>query len=1257
MDPISTIAITYVASQLLSEAIKDSIYLKIKYSFFPKKTFQIRLENLIYETILEFEAKYPYDINSSNFPFYHSQILLDYLLKFRLFRKSLNKISKEIFKTNQNIIPPNKQELSEFYSIFVSKVKHDKDLKRLFIEENFQEEIFNISNEMNSLKDSVDIAIEELNGFYNQEYQEWLIKVDNDIKNFKPKSALENLEFLETKISSDIKLNSRIDNRIKSKFKFLKGICKKELWNTHEGNKDIIEAYRMDPINLDLQEKAALSFIEFGEDTEAQKIGDNILKKFPENETGLSLRCLFDKNSLVESINSIPNFISKSKKFKTILGRMLLVKRRFEEIGIVFSNEIETYNIPNRITYENKEYNHFIMMLLLERHYQNNTYINLNSRVLKINSEEIKLLNKIVNLYISTYNDTEKPAQLNYNNYLKCFTEFLMSAESKHVLEMYNAYNNISSNEKEDLALGLTYCLCQIFEFDKVITVINNLKGSILNEFHFIKSFAFAKLKNLNSAREFFYKYVKDIKEVNGSNFLTILGNSEVLFQDKEDLRKFMENIESYNILTESSKKLLQIFLGIKEGKDKSDLIKSLAEFDLNTIELPYKKIIAFFYSILEEYEKSNTLLKGLIDEQNETPELKLYIENLYYSKNNINELLRLLKLWRINGFTIVHNFFIWEIHLLCSIPDWFEMEIVARKAHELFPENSYFLYSLIHSMHKLHNNESLRQILDSKLKGIDFTQEEILRIAWIAARQNNKILAFDLIFPLANDFNNKSAREQFFYIFTILNREEKDVIVYTEVKDDLFVHISADGNEDMIEINEKSKSNDPRVKLLINKKVGDIVNFNVPISNEFIEIRIEKIYDKYQKLYYAILKEVKDNKASGLNIQSMDFPSGDPDSLKSSLIENFGKMSQFQNDLRQENLSKYYKRKASFSEVTRSVFNDNAIECYHYLASNASNGYQIQQINLQPIHNLKEDINFAIDLPTLLLIYELEKEHGVKFFKKFNVSSFLIDHLEEELYQTEIEGEKKLTLSITTTNVIPFSYPDDYKEKRIKYFKDILSWIKENTISRPVSEKLEILEKIRSQKPEWDNFFEALSDTAFLADCPDSILISDDGFYFELFKNNGKVISSEYFFKILFPDKMVDMIRPFLLQRNYIGLELGFNDLIKAFEDSYGLNFSNYDKCLKNLPYNTVVNPASIFDYVKFIKEIYMKPEIPIFAKKEISRNVFAMSLKGLPLNNEIINWIYDLINSEFYLLQNHVDSVKDDLKLSLQIVLKRIK
>jgi hypothetical protein len=142
---LSTI-VTTVASSLLEQVIIEEGYGLIKKWYFSKK-YKKALINTFYNTIDEFEKKYPIDNkNMDKIPFYHSQILLEEFSKYVLFKNTEDAITlKEKFKQDPNIIIPTDEELKEFYSIFLKKVSEHEKLKKLFIKENYQQEIFNIS--------------------------------------------------------------------------------------------------------------------------------------------------------------------------------------------------------------------------------------------------------------------------------------------------------------------------------------------------------------------------------------------------------------------------------------------------------------------------------------------------------------------------------------------------------------------------------------------------------------------------------------------------------------------------------------------------------------------------------------------------------------------------------------------------------------------------------------------------------------------------------------------------------------------------------------------------------------------------------------------------------------------------------------------------------------------------------------------------------------------------------------------------------
>lgn len=158
MEPVSITIITYVSLKFVDQFIKEEGYSRLKKFFFPLKSYQNRLIQIIYETIEEFERKQTIEISHQKFPFYHSQILFEVLNKYILFNNSspnYNSIT-ELFKTNKNILIPSTNDLEAFYEIFTLKIKKDNKLKKLFVEENYKTKIFDLSEGLNRIECKID---------------------------------------------------------------------------------------------------------------------------------------------------------------------------------------------------------------------------------------------------------------------------------------------------------------------------------------------------------------------------------------------------------------------------------------------------------------------------------------------------------------------------------------------------------------------------------------------------------------------------------------------------------------------------------------------------------------------------------------------------------------------------------------------------------------------------------------------------------------------------------------------------------------------------------------------------------------------------------------------------------------------------------------------------------------------------------------------------------------------------------------------
>ena len=156
--------ITLVSRNLINQFIAEKGYCWLKKIFFRSNTYQNRLIEIIHETIEEFEAKKPTESTHNHFPFYCSQILFDELNKHILFNNphpDYNFIV-ELLKTNTNIIIPSISDLETFYELFTKKIHNDNKLKKLFVEENYKDKIYDLGKNLNTLENKIDIINSKL---------------------------------------------------------------------------------------------------------------------------------------------------------------------------------------------------------------------------------------------------------------------------------------------------------------------------------------------------------------------------------------------------------------------------------------------------------------------------------------------------------------------------------------------------------------------------------------------------------------------------------------------------------------------------------------------------------------------------------------------------------------------------------------------------------------------------------------------------------------------------------------------------------------------------------------------------------------------------------------------------------------------------------------------------------------------------------------------------------------------------------------
>ncbi|AVM55160.1 hypothetical protein [Capnocytophaga sp. oral taxon 864] len=179
-----------VAIELIKYTVKKEGYSCIRQLFFPKKKYASRLVKITTDTTREFGEKCLIieDING-RIPFYHSEILYKKLLEHKLFetkKVDFDELLDE-FKRIPNIIEPTKEQIISFYNLFYSNLEKDKELKKLFIEENYKDKIFENSDKLDAISKELNISSSKLNfktlnvaDFTNVE----ILKIDNYEKRY-----------------------------------------------------------------------------------------------------------------------------------------------------------------------------------------------------------------------------------------------------------------------------------------------------------------------------------------------------------------------------------------------------------------------------------------------------------------------------------------------------------------------------------------------------------------------------------------------------------------------------------------------------------------------------------------------------------------------------------------------------------------------------------------------------------------------------------------------------------------------------------------------------------------------------------------------------------------------------------------------------------------------------------------------------------------------------------------------------------------
>lgn len=500
--------------------------------------------------------------------------------------------------------------------------------------------------------------------------------------------------------------------------------------------------------------------------------------------------------------------------------------------------------------------------------------------------------------------------------------------------------------------------------------------------------------------------------------------------------------------------------------------------------------------------------------------------------------------------------------------------------------------------------------------------------VASILVNRGCFVEGMEILYKHSDKRNVRSAYLPATLIYSQKSQNKELLKEFDEITDGCFVKYESNGEINFFEMDKKNSDN--LYDKLLGCKAGDIISIK-RMSNKDYSIRVLRIMDKYLYLHDKILEEAK-QPLSGLPMESFNFNSTDPEEMKKDLISLFGQKGEDEKRIRENAINNYYNRELSFTEVIIQAFRN------EYLGGYTSLIYEHSGILIFPLpfyESLPQPANrtnFIIDFSSLVIFYQIAKEHNISYPHKFLISVFTIDIIKQKLRIIQSEPKSELSVVVTNEDIIKYQIPENAHQNNIIYLEDLLKWIEKNC-EAVVSHRVIDFKRNIDIEDKNEDFIDYILNTLLVFEDKQGILLTDDFIYFKF--NLAQIqfsMSTEQYIKNILGDEHPALIE--FIKNKYRGYALTTKQLLEEFDKKMNSQDNYYTNCLEN------ISMASAMPCVKLVNAV-TQSQLDINQQEIEIKNVFVNMLKNGPLSNEIIQGFQQLLFLELNYSQEKLNFV----------------
>lgn len=1078
------------------------------------------------------------------------------------------------------------------------------------------------------------------------EFQEQLRDIEDLANQFKIKTALDLLEKLENRV----KEHSHPDkNKILSKISYLKGVCKRELPEFTNENvaMDFVKSYTLNDSHTAVRDRACVEYLNIDQKQKAIEIADEILKTEEFNNAAWYVKAV-TADELTAVLPIIPKIVREEYNF-----HLALIQHIVQTNKLYHLNELQQYGLKlnidfgryGEVTFSSLDAWRLAADLAITKVFSEQPvrYVsgeNFKNPDNKLILESTALLEK----YVNKLDDTELKDSILHEQFFFAYFSYLLTNDKENLKFLKKVFPKI--NEK---LWTYSFCYCQVLnhnkEYEKVLQCLDDYEaaGKDLNsEFYLFKASLFKVTGRVSEIIDLFNSYLDTIDIIEEKAGLNIISSFSNILQNIEDeliLETQLEKIKEKKYKNEYLKTLLTSTISTRylKKKDTEKIYEDLQNLkDYTDFDEQWKALYAENLNAAGRRNEAIAYLDSFVKKNVLSALLRFYIILLYdqlrdrddQETGRYKELMELLKYWRQTAKSPDQMLLQYEHNLYTEINDLKELEDIDGYLYECFPDNEYYILEYVARLERSGNISRIKEVAEKITWEIENENFGVTLAVILLRTEAEPQKGFSILYNLASNPQNTFARRNYLGSSAFI-KQDGFLTSFNEVKIGNWVTYFI-GDKKMTQ---KIDSDSGMQSKFIDRKPGEEFTASGGISNKTHSIKIHEILNEGLKLFREIQEEAA-NPLNELGFESIEIPAN-PRDLVDFLKSEFGEEGTKNAKIKEKALDDYYNYRIGFTEISRAVFGGSYIDAYMHLISGKSGKFTTVPSALSRPLDIKDDkVIYALDFSSLMLLYAAEQELDFKYRHNFAVSFYLKDDIEKEIYQLKNSPSSSMTLQITAEFVRKFETPENFSEKRIKFLNSLLTWIETNCTIDLVSEKLDVLPKLKDDD-RFTGVMKVLLDYIYIAQRKNYRIISSDTTLFmhtRIERYVGTLTNPEKYLTEFYPEKCGTEFYRFLLDSNYIGINITLDTLKDEFYRFLSGAENRYSLCLENLTYTTHENPKIVITVSKFLKELYTIPSIPIDKKNIYAGTVLSRVLYGMP--KEVIIELSRQLNADFKLL-----------------------